>query len=292
MREVSQKDISQIQELLLRALNVQNAQVVERLGGMTNRTYHVETPMGELAVRLPGEGTEAMIDRHAEEKSTRLAVSLGIDEALLYFGEKGEKITRYIPQAHTMTAEELRQPEFLREAAAILHQLHTCGEDTGVPFAVFPMAECYEGIIRSHGVAFCGDYEKVKHEVERIHHQMQGAPLAPCHNDPLCANWVNGTGGLRLVDWEYAGMNDPLWDLADVSIEAEYREEQDENFLKAYFGRTPTGEERQRFTANKVFLDYLWTLWALTRVPFEGKSMENYAEERWQRLRCNLVKLQ
>lgn len=291
MKELLHEDIDRVLALLRSALGIESASVLERMGGMTNRTYLAETEQGQLVVRLPGEGTEAMIDRRDEMVSTQLACRLKIDAPLLYFGENGEKISRYIPEARTMSPEDMRMPENIRDAAEIFHKLHTCGEDTGVAFPIFSLAEQYEKIILGHHVALCENYPAVKIQIEALHRQTLeecGPGLVPCHNDPLCANWVRGSDGLHLVDWEYAGMNDPLWDLADVSIEAEYGEKEDAAFLTAYFGRSPAASEARRFLANKLYLDYLWTLWGLTRVPFEGKPMEDYALDRWRRLQRNL----
>ena len=79
-----------------------------------------------------------------------------------------------------------------------------------------------------------------------------------------------------------------MWDLADVSIEADYDEKLDEMLLREYFGRAATENEFKRFIANKIYLDYLWTLWGKTRVPFDGKMMEDYALNRYVRLKQNI----
>ena len=119
---------------------------------------------------------------------------------------------------------------------------------------------------------------------------MPSVKKVPCHNDPLCENWIYGDNQLYLIDWEYAGMNDGMWDLADVSIEADYNDEHDEILLKEYLGKEPSLIERQRFIANKLYLDYLWTLWGKTRVPYDGDEMEEYALNRYIRLKSNLKK--
>ena len=83
-------------------------------------------------------------------------------------------------------------------------------------------------------------------------------------------------------------MNDAMWDLADISIEATYSKAEDDLLLKEYFCRDYTREEYKNFTANKIYLDYLWTLWGKTRVPYDGEFMENYAKDRYVRLKDNL----
>ena len=107
----------------------------------------------------------------------------------------------------------------------------------------------------------------------------------PCHNDPLCENWVEGNGRMYLIDWEYAGMNDGMWDLADVSIEAGFDEACDDLLLKAYMGKEPSIMDKKHFLASKIYVDYLWTLWAKARVPYDGQPMEDWAVERYTRLK-------
>lgn len=289
---IVEKDLKKISVLLQTVLGVSGYAGLQRLGGLTNHTYRVTLENGEeYALRLAGEGTEALINRAEERVSTELACRLGIDAELLYFGEDGAKITRYIPDAQTMSPQTLRREENLEKAARLLRILHTSGADTGVPFDVFDMADAYERFLRSNHVSLYEDFEEIRSQVMAIKEGIDSrgkAPLVPCHNDPLCENWVLGGEKMYLIDWEYAGMNDSMWDLADVSIEASFTEDLDRKLLEAYFDRAPTGEETRRFRANKLYLDFLWTLWGKTRVPFEGEPMEQYALERYLRLKENL----
>jgi thiamine kinase-like enzyme len=210
---------------------------------------------------------------------------------MLYFGPSGEKVTRYIRGAQTLSAGSFRDSDILRKAAQVFRVLHTCGGDTHVPFDVFDMAAGYETIIRNNSVPLFDHYDAVKEQVMKIRSYVGSDQIAavPCHNDPLCENWVlDSDGKLYLIDWEYAGMNDGLWDLADVSIEAGFSDEQDRMLLQFYFDRNAEPEETVRFYANKLYLDFLWALWGKTRVPFDGETMEVYAQERYLRLRQNL----
>ena len=285
-RQIESRDIPRIRALLGMVLGTEDYARLERLGGLTNRTYKAVLENGEIyVVRIPGEGTGEMICREDEKISTTLACSLGVDAPLLYFGDGGEKVSRYIPKARTMCAAALRSRERIGQVAALLRRVHTCGVDTGVPFQVFSMAESYEGIIKNKGVPMYADYPEIKEAVAKIRKNLPEPALVPCHNDPLCENWVLGADKLYLLDWEYAGMNDPMWDLADVSIEAGYTPAQDGWLLEAYLERQPTGEEQRRFLANKIYVDYLWTLWAKTRVPYDGQPMEDWAAERYARLK-------
>lgn len=287
--ELFQRDIDRVREVLIQVFDSEDYVEITRMGGLTNHTYKVTMTDGaEYVVRIPGEGTEEMIVRSDEKVSTELACALGVDAHLFYFGEDGVKVTQYIPNAITMSAELLRQPNHIEQMAQILKTIHMCCVDTMVPFEVFDMATSYEKIIQENNVPMFEDYAEAKAEVMRIKADVDTnfeISKVPCHNDPLCENWVEGNGRMYLIDWEYAGMNDGMWDLADVSIEAGFDELCDRLLLKAYTGTEPNCMDIKHFIASKIYVDYLWTLWAKARVPYDGQPMEDWAVERYTRMK-------
>lgn len=288
-REIIKEDIAKVKELLLNVLGSDAYSSLSRMGGLTNHTYKVTTENGEeYVVRIPGEGTEEMIVRSDEMASTKLACDLGVDAELLYFGRDGSKVTRFIPNAITMSSETLHQERHIKQVADIFKKMHSCGKDTGVPFEVFEMAQGYEKIIFDKKVPMFDDYDEIKAEVMKIKSEVDSLfdiKKVPCHNDPLCENWVEGDGRMYLIDWEYAGMNDGMWDLADVSIEALYDDKCDMALLRSYLGKDPDKNDEKHFLASKCYVDYLWTLWAKARVPYDGQPMEDWAVERYTRLK-------
>ena len=287
-REILKEDIPQIKDMLESAVGSNEYASIERLGGLTNHTYHVTYEDGkEYVVRLPGEGTEEVINRLDEKKSTELASGLGIDSELIYFEADGRKVSEYIPNAVTMDEESMQTKDAIEKAAEILRKLHSCNIDTGVKFDVFEMADTYEKFIYDNKVSLFDDYEERKKEVQAIKSELNKTSdikQVPCHNDPLCANWIMSGDKMYLVDWEYAGMNDGMWDLAATSIEACFSPEHDELFLEKYLERDLKEEDRKHLIASKIFVDYLWTLWAKMRVPFDGQPMEDWAAERYERM--------
>jgi len=292
-KEIEKRDLVPIAKLIKEVLQEDEYKSVERLGGLTNHTYHVTLNDGrEYVVRIPGEGTQELIVRSDEKISTELASRLGIDEEMLYFGEDGSKVTAYIPNAVTMSADTLGEAQMIGQVAEIFKTLHNCGEDTGVPFEVFDMAAGYERIICNMDVAMFPDYQEKKQQVMAIKEEIDRTitiTKVPCHNDSLCENWVRGDDRLYLIDWEYAGMNDGMWDLADVSIEAAFTAEQDRLLLAKYLDREPETLDWKHFLANKIYVDYLWTLWAKARVPYDGQAMEDWAQERYLRMKKNIT---
>lgn len=266
---------------------------IKRLGGMTNHSYKVTlSDRTELLVRIPGEGTEEMISRSDERKSTELGCKLHLDSDLYWFGNDGTKVMRFIKNPKEMNEAVMRESSNIKQAADIFHKLHTCGVNTGVRFEVFEMAALYEKIIRENNVKLYDDYEEVKDEVFRIKEAVDKTGIAkrvPCHNDSLIGNWVlDEDDRLYLIDWEYSGMNEPMWDLSCLSIECDYSPSNDDELLKDYYGVPATIEQKKRFIAAKLYVDYLWTLWGLTRVPFDGQFMQDYADARYKRLLSNI----
>jgi len=297
VREIIEEDIPRVKELLvLVGKEGGNTKNIERLGGMTNHSYKVTLDNSEeLLVRIPGEGTEKMINRLDERKSTELACKLGIDSELLYFGDDGTKVMKFIHDPQPMNEEVMSRKDNIIQAAEIFYRLHHCGIDTGVRFEVFEMAKLYEDIIKECGVAFFDDYDEVKKLVMRFKSEVDKEfeiVKVPCHNDSLMGNWVlDDKGKLYLIDWEYSGMNEAMWDLSCLSIEAGYSQKEDDELLNAYYAhenKTVGVELKKYFIAVKMYVDYLWTLWGLTRVPYDEEFMQEYAAERYERLKKNI----
>lgn len=110
-----------------------------------------------------------------------------------------------------------------------------------------------------------------------------GVPLCPCHNDLVPENLVkSGDDKIYLIDWEYAGMNDPVWDLAAHSLESSFSSKDDELFLSLYFTEGITDEIRTRFMMHKIFQDFIWSLWTVYREA-EGDDFGDYGINRHNR---------
>ena len=103
VRAIEAEDLPKVKALLETVFQSGEYSDIQRLGGMTNHSYKVTRADGEkYLVRLPGEGTEELINRQDEKKSTELACRLGIDSELLYFGDDGKKVMKFIPDPQPM----------------------------------------------------------------------------------------------------------------------------------------------------------------------------------------------
>jgi len=101
-------------------------------------------------------------------------------------------------------------------------------------------------------------------------------PLMPCHCDPLAENFLDTGMRVFIIDYEYAGNNDPMWDLGDLAVEAAFDAEQEKALLNAYFGGEPPPFAVGRMVMYKAMCDLLWTLWGVIQF-----ANDNPAEDFW-----------
>ena len=91
-----------------------------------------------------------------------------------------------------------------------------------------------------------------------------------------------------IVDWEYAGMNDPMWDLGDLSVEGQFDQGQDDALLAAYFDGPVPAPDRARMVIYKAMCDLLWTLWGLIQLANSNPAddFQAYADGRFARCKA------
>jgi len=149
------------------------------------------------------------------------------------------------------------------------------------------MIDTYLGVLAGRDVELPEGYHDVVAEAEGVRAALaaHALPSAPCHCDPLCENFLDTGKRMWIVDWEYAGMNDPMWDLGDLSVEGGFSEDQDMEMMSAYFGGDPTPPDHGRMVIYKAMCDLLWTLWGLIQLA-NGNTADDfraYAEGRFKR---------
>ncbi|NEX46342.1 phosphotransferase family protein [Pseudotabrizicola algicola] len=260
----------------------------ERLGGLTNRVYR----LGDAILRVPGEGTADYIDRAAEAVAAEAAAKAGVSPTVLYNSPaKGIMVTRYIDGTTTMTPQAFRsRPGAPARAAHALRQLHHSGQTFPTRFELFAMIDDYLRLLSGKDVTLPQGYHAVVAEAGAVRSALarNPAPLVPCHCDPLCENFLDTGTRMWIVDWEYAGMNDPMWDLGDLSVEAEFDAAQDTELLAAYFNGPAPPQDAARMVIYKAMCDLLWTLWGLIQLANGNPAddFQAYADTRFARCRA------
>ncbi|KAA0548361.1 NTP transferase domain-containing protein [Bacillus sp. BGMRC 2118] len=293
-REAKYKEI-QVRKQAIHAMQIQDEDIlsIQPFGGMTNKNFKMILTNGEeYVLRIPGNGTEQMINRKDEKRNAALASQLGIDEELVYFNdETGVKIARFIPNAETLNAKTAKREDIMVLSTGVLRTLHTSGVTMLNTFDVFEKIEEYERILDELQVENYPDYLEVKKQVMDVKEIYQSLSIehTPCHNDALYENMVkSGDHKLYLIDWEYGGMNDPMWDLAAHSLEAEFSIEDEELFLSLYFENSEvTDEIKKRIMINKILQDFLWSTWTIIKEA-KGDDFGTYGIDRYNRCKYNL----
>lgn len=240
---------------------------ITRLGGLTNLVFRIDQDAQHYVLRVPGQGTEEYINRRHEAHAARETARVQVSPEVLYFDEgSGLMVARLVEGAVTMTPEKFRtRAGAPARAGAVLRRLHGSGAQFNFRFELSAMIDEYLKVLASKDTPLPEGYHEVVAEAGAVRSALSAHPLpsAACHCDPLCENFLDAEGRMWLVDWEYSGMNDPLWDLGDLSVEGGFDARQDEEMIRAYFGREPRAAEFGRIVIYKAMCDLLWTLWGL-----------------------------
>jgi thiamine kinase-like enzyme len=275
----------------LRALEPQlgppESEPVPLEGGITNRNYRVRLGGRDCVVRLPGKDTDLLgIDREAERAATAAAAALGIGPDVIAFEpERGCLVTGFI-DARPVPAEELRTR--VPEVAAALRAIHA-GPPLPATFSPFERAARYERTARERGGTIPPAYAEVSAAADAIAAVLDGEPV-PCHNDLLTANFLDDGERLRIIDWEYAGMGNRFFDLANFAGHHDLGPDEEAALLAAYFGESTTA----RLAAVRLmrlmaaFWEGMWGVIQATCSELDFNFM-GYADTQLAKVRTSLA---
>jgi thiamine kinase-like enzyme len=261
-------------------------------GGITNRNFLVAASgtADRWVVRLAGNDTHLLgISREVEHAATVAAAGVGVGpEVTAFIRPEGYLVTRFI-EGSPVSDEAVRRPETLRRVADSLRRIHDGPAIPGL-FVPLRIVEAYRALALARGVAIPVEYELATAIGRRIELACLSAPieLQPCHNDLLNANFIDDGARIRIVDWEYAGMGDPFFDLGNFSINHELTADQDEVLLLAHDG-TVAEARLARLTLMRVVSDFREAMWGVLQQGISTLDVDfrSYAGEHFDRLLAN-----
>ena len=259
---------------------------VERLGGMTNNNYLVETTNRKFIVKFFGKGTEKLINRIAEKNNLENLRDLELDvENYIFDIKEGIKVNEYIENATTFDAHYIKTKN--KEVAEILQKVHGSGKELEGEFKIFDEIKKYETLIQ--GEIKYAYYDKIRDKVFGLQSHLEeiGIDRKSCHIDLVPENFIEDeTGRVYLIDWEYSSMNDPMWDLAALFLESNYRKSEEGDFFKYYYSeKTPVSIAK--IMIYKILQDFLWSLWTIYKEE-QGADFGSYGQDRYNRCLKNL----
>ncbi len=262
-----------------------NARVEVLGGGITNHNLKVEVDGETFVLRVAGKDTSLLgIDRTVELEATRRAAELGIGPEVVAFVEpEGWLVTRFVP-GEIPPVENMREPELLTRVAGALRAFHGSAPIRGT-FDSFRVVETYRETALARGGTIPEAYEPAHGLARRIEELRAGAAPVPCHNDLLNANFLDDGQRLRIVDWEYAGMGDPFFDLANFSINHELSESERHTLLGAYFGQLRHEDDRL-LELMRFMSDFREAMWGVVQTAISELDFDfvAYAREHFERL--------
>ncbi len=260
---------------------------VTRLPGLTNRTWRVTADGVPYVVRLPGAGTSVHIDRSAEAYNLRVAETAGVAASVIHIDPStGVLVMRFRDDAVVPDEAHLRRPDVIARLGTALRRLHDGAAFRGVmnPFDKIDHYLATASLAPDADLAFGPRWPSVL-ALARLA-DFDARELRPCHVDPVAANMLDTPGRLMLIDWEYAAMSEPLWDLAYAAVETRFDDGQKDALLAAYGAGDP--EDLELWCAIAMAVTAAWCMMQRVLVPGEA-GFDAYATRRLADLDCALA---
>lgn len=233
--------------------------------GMTNRSFLFTCKNKKYIMRIPGEGTDKLINRREEAEVYDKIKDLSICDNIIYINsKKGYKITEFFENARVC---EALDKEDVKKCMKRLKEFHEKKIKVGHEFDIFKQINFYEKLWNGQPSIY-KDYKETKEKVfslkEFIDKNVKEKYLT--HIDAVPDNFLftkdeNGKEDIRLIDWEYAGMQDQCVDIAMFGIYALYDRKKIERLIDYYFEGKCDRVTRIKIYCYVAACGLLWSNW-------------------------------
>ena len=247
--------------------------------GMTNRSFLFTCRGKQYIMRIPGEGTDRLIDRRQEAAVYGAIRDLSLCDDVYYIDPaNGYKITAFLENARVCDPEN---PNDVRRCMAFLRKFHERRLHVGHSFDIFGQIEFYEQLWKGTPSVYA-DYRRTKEQILSLRPYMEAhaGEKVLTHIDAVPDNFLLTGDDIRLIDWEYAGEQDPHVDIAMFAIYALYDRAQVDTLIDAYFPEGCPGETRLKIYCYVAACGLLWSNWCEYKrqlgVEFGEYSLRQY----------------
>jgi thiamine kinase-like enzyme len=260
------------------------ARVTALSGGITNHNFRVDIEGDSYVLRMGGADTELLgIDRRTEREANHRAFEVGIAPHVVGFAEpEGWLVTQFI-HGRPISLDEMHASQTIDRVASALLRFHEAAPIPGV-FDSHAVVADYRREAEAHGVTIPIAYSRAIEMSERIRAARGPQASVPCHNDLLNANFLDD-GTIKIVDWEYAGMGDRFFDLANLSVNNEFGPDEDRELMTAYFG-TVRDEDLASLEQMKFMSDFREAMWGVLQSGISELDVDfgGYAAKHFERM--------
>lgn len=233
--------------------------------GMTNRSFLFAVNNEKYIMRIPGEGTDELIDRNEEAEVFRAISGLGICDDPVYIDPKsGYKVTKFLEGVRTC---DPRRPEDLKACMKKLKDFHDMKLSVDHSFDVFGQIDFYESLWKGQPSIYI-DYEKTKEQVFSLRPYVEShvEDIVLTHIDAVPDNFLfykseDGNEKLQLTDWEYSGMQDPHLDIAMFAVYSHYDKAEIDHLIDIYFDGRCSNPTRIKIYCYISVCGLLWSNW-------------------------------
>lgn len=248
--------------------------------GMTNRSFLFTCKQKKYIMRIPGEGTDQLINRR-EEAQVYIAIDgKNICDEIVYINpDNGYKITEFLEGSRVCDPNNV---DDLKMCMKKLKEFHALNLSVGHEFDIFKQINFYEKLWNGTSSVY-KDYEKTKERVFKLRDYIEAHVEKKClsHIDAVPDNFLfTESGDIRLIDWEYAGMQDPHVDIAMFCIYALYNKQQVDRLINIYFENKCDKETRLKIYCYIAACGLLWSNWCEYKrslgVEFGEYSLRQY----------------
>jgi thiamine kinase-like enzyme len=288
--EISIPELTEAVARLSALLGPREGGVLRLEGGITNRNFRVNFGGTDYVVRLPGKDTELLgINREAERLATKKAAELRLGPKVAAMLDQPPCLVTCFVESREVTVAELREPRSIEAVGEALRGFHHSGLELPTDFYVSEIVSAYAEVSKSRGGTLPEGFQHARDcarkVVKAVRKNADHQPF-PCHNDLLTANFLHDGERIVIVDWEYAGMGDPFFDLGNFAVNNELGDADEERLLAAYFGEEATPRRRAALKLFRFMSDFREAMWGVLQANVSDLDFdfEAYADKHFKRM--------